>query len=169
MPVVKPLTLAEAQDQIYALKFWAADEEGLPWKPIKGPGLPPGYFFRVPLHSDEAGLADLFLEVFYKAPILPGLSPALTVDLRQSRLSLLRLQAGLGGDYFNHLGQGEDFYQASIAHPLLLRTWGEVSQGYAEPLPASAPEDLWEDFLLLANILEAPGLTWPLQEQERLL
>ncbi|SFB88784.1 hypothetical protein SAMN05660443_0742 [Marinospirillum celere] len=167
MPLSKTADFSEIQQLIYEIKIWGAAGDEISWQLLKAAPLPQCYFSRIPLLLDKMD-EKVCLDLYYKPSILEGLPPAFTASLVMGGTRILAVDSGLAAMHLNKVGQGEEFYAQSFAHPHLHRATETALQGYAEPLPASDIEDLWEDFLLLANILEAPPLNFPDAQQGRL-
>lgn len=160
MPLSLSDRFAEAQHIIYEPKTWGLEEELIPWQQLRVSCFPECSFCRIPLLLDESD-DQVFLDLYFKPSILDGLAPAFSAALVAQENRILSITSGPQSQHLNKVGLGEAHYRESVAHPHLHRPTETALQGYAEPLPASDLEDLWEDFLLFANILEAPALNRP--------
>ena len=169
MANTQPAHFSELQQFVYETKTWGAPGDAITWKKLTTHYFPLSYSSRIPLFLDSGDEPPLFLDLYYKPNILEGLSAAFTASLVLKETRILAVDTGLAAAHLNKVGQGESFYRQSVEHPHLHRMTEDVVSGYAEPLPGSDMEDLWEDFLLLANILDAPALTLPEKEQGELL
>lgn len=170
MPNTSSAFFSKAQQLVYETKTWGAPGDSITWRKLATPYFPLSYSSRIPLVLDDgAAELPLFLDLYYKPNILEGLTAAFTAALVLKETRILAVDTGLAAAHLNKVGQDESFYHLSVEHPHLHRMTEDTLTGYAEPLPGSDIEDLWEDFLLLANILDAPALVLPEKEQGELL
>ncbi|WP_114418817.1 hypothetical protein [Marinospirillum perlucidum] len=155
-----PLTLDAAEALIYEAKTWDEAVPELAWKKLSTKGFPEAYYSYNRLHPEDEHSHELAVECYYKPSILQGLPAALSLSLTYNHQRLLGVDSGMAGSHLNkslHLPEDERL----VGHPHLHRPAPGMLKDFAEALPASELADLWEDFLLLANLLEAPELDLP--------
>lgn len=149
---------------IHEFKEWGGADK-IKWQLKAERHYPRHYHSRVPLLINGSFHEGLHLELHYKVSILSGVNPGFSASLMLRGARLLGLDAGRASSHLNCAGVGEEYYRQTINHPHLHRAVADSFNAYAEPLPNSDLEDLWEDFLLHANLHGAPGLNLPEQEQ----
>ena len=149
---------------IHEFKEWGG-ADSIKWQLRSERHYPRHYHSKTPLLVNGSFHEGLYLELHYKPSILSGVKPAFSVSLMLRGVRLLGLDAGRASSHLNLAGAAEEHYQQTIHHPHLHRAVADSISGYAEPLPDSELEDLWEDFLLHASLNDAPALNLPEQEQ----
>ncbi|MDR9468601.1 hypothetical protein [Marinospirillum sp.] len=166
MPKIKEVTYDEAQLVISEFKAWAAGTQ-INWAQKSDRYFPKSYSSKNPLMIDGLLPEGLVLELYFKPSILTGVQDTFSASLLFQGVRILGLDAGQPAHHLNLVGENEEMYLREVNPPHLHRCVPDAMTGYAEPLPDASIEDLWEDFLLHANIMDAPELNLPDSGQTR--
>lgn len=122
---------------------------------------PSTYKYRASLMVGERTEEGLFVQLDYKAGSLPGAPERLYFGLFVQSARSFAVDDGGFTRHRNKVGKGLPFYQQVIGHPHMHIPVFEASYGYAEPLNREPAEQLWQLFLMRANIQGAPPLNLP--------
>jgi hypothetical protein len=160
----------EAAEQSRLLtKSWPSNVP-IAWAATDIKSFPRAFKFRTALLVDSVIFEGLFVELYYKQQIIPGIPDSFSAAFIANACRIVAIDHNGARFHLNKVGKGQSHYQQSIGMPHLHFPVPDAAEGYAEPLSAAQSlEALWRTFLFCANILNGPQLTLPSHEQMDLL
>lgn len=165
MKNIRPVTHAEAVSMIETAKQWSS-ASSIQWLQQSQKKLPSGFkSCNIPLKIGELYEEGLFVDLYFKESLLPGLSPKFSVSLMYKKTRILAIDTGPEAGHTNLIGRGRPYFQLVVGMPHLHTPSEDGVYGYAEPLPAQELKELWEVFLEKAKIQGAPPLNLPNEGQ----
>jgi len=159
-----PERIAAARAVISVPKTWVSGDE-MVW--VNNAGKPPGFKLRGALETVERYQpAGLFVDIYYKASRIPGVRDKISFTLMLNGARILGLDDNGVSHHRNDFGVGRPLYGQEVGFPHLHTVSDDAIYGYAEPLEAAPPAELWSEFLRRATILYAPPLRLPTVQQD---
>ncbi|AVX90019.1 hypothetical protein PkP19E3_17660 [Pseudomonas koreensis] len=150
----------EAMKGINTQKRWFGGDR-IDWVMTSVHKWPSTHKYRATLMVGERTLEGLFVQLEFKAGKVDGVPEHLYFGFFVKSSRSFAVDEGGFTRHRNKVGKGLAYYQQTIGHPHMHIPVLEASYGYAEPIPRESAEQLWQLFLMRANITGAPKLNLP--------
>lgn len=159
------ISYEEAMAGLDAEKHWDAGES-IEWVQTSVNHWPSSFKFRTALRVGNIRPEGLFLQMDYKASLIQDVPDKLYMTLLVNNARVFGIDENGQAGHINKVGIGREHFMKRISHPHIHLPVPEASYGYIEPLKAQSASSLWQVFLSRANIIGAPPLNLPMEDDE---
>lgn len=148
-------------------KVWVSGQDMQPlWNQERQRRFPKPFTFRVAPEINGSAIEGVFIEARYKQTIVPGNRDSLNFSLIVDTTRALGVDDNGPSAHTNTVGIGLPYYGKVIDHPHVNLSVADALDGYAEPLIAASPQELWTAFCNRINITGAPHFALPVGQTE---
>ncbi|MBK3465842.1 hypothetical protein [Pseudomonas sp. MF6776] len=159
------ISYEEAMAGLEVEKHWVAGDS-IEWVQTSVKQWPSSFKFRTALQVGNVRPEGLFLQLDYKPSLIQDVPDKLYMTLLVNNARVFGIDENGSANHVNKVGIGREFFMRKISHPHIHLPVPEASYGYIEPLNAQPVSSLWQVFLSRANIIGAPPLNLPTENDE---
>lgn len=159
------ISYEEAMAGLEAEKHWDAGDS-IEWVRTSVNLWPSTFKFRTALRIGSIRPEGLFLQLDYKASLIQDVPDKVYMTLLVNNARVFGVDENGQANHMNKVGIGREHFMKKVSHPHIHIPVAEASYGYSEPLEAQPVSSLWQVFLTRANIIGAPPLNLPTEDDE---